>query len=191
MVLVQAVHTKNVEVAVVLDFARVVMDKVAIGKKLDIYQDTPNKYIQLVLFAEVINIVAFVEVMVIFIKINQLYKKTGFFITIVTFVSCGGNGSRSSSYQSTSNYSSNYSELSSVDNPCIECNSTGYVEDYSDNYYPCIKCGSRGVITSSSRSQPSFTGHLSYKKCKYTGYNRAAYGVCVCEHKYEEHCSPS
>lgn len=79
LVLVQAVHTKNVEVAVVLDFARVVMDKVAIGKKLDIYQDTPNKYIQLVLFAEVISIVAFVEVMVIFIKINQLYKKTGLF----------------------------------------------------------------------------------------------------------------
>lgn len=78
-----------------------------------------------------------------------------------------------------------------MDNPCIECNLTGYVEDYSDNYYPCIKCGGRGVITSSSRSQPSFTGHLSYKKCKCTGYYRAAYGVCVCEHKYEEHCSPS
>lgn len=85
-------------------------------------------------------------------------------------MSCGGNGSSSNSYGTTSDYTStgDYNEPSQPQYyPCPDCNSTGYMEDYSGNTYPCVKCGGEGDVKISGGSQPSFTGNKF--QCKYGG----------------------
>ena len=82
-------------------------------------------------------------------------------IISIPLASCGGNGSSSNSYGSTSDYPSTteYNEPTQPQYyPCPECNSTGYMKDYSGISYPCVKCGGNGMIKIGGGSQPSFTG---------------------------------
>lgn len=120
-------------------------------------------------------------------------------IISIPLTSCGGNGSSSNSYGSTSDYPSTtgYNEPTQPQYyPCPECNSTGYMEDYSGNNYPCVKCGGKGMIKIGGGSQTSFTGHLGCKRCSCSGFHSsslARYCTTCTEdgHTYEDHCGPA